>query len=131
MDFTATSFWDVLLWSLYFFIFIMALFVWFRVLMDLFSDHELSGWAKGIWAVFLIFVPWISAFVYLIARGKGMTERQMKSMAAAKAAQDDYIKSVAGAGQSPAEQIAQADTLLKSGSISQAEFDAIKAKALS
>lgn len=131
MDFNATSFWDVLLWSLYFFIFIMALFVWFRVLIDLFSDHSLSGWAKGIWAVFLIFVPWISAFVYLIARGKGMSERQMKQMAAAKAAQDDYIKSVAGAGKSPAEQISQADALLKAGTISQAEFDAIKAKALS
>jgi Short C-terminal domain len=131
MDFTASNFWDVLLWSLFFFIFIAALFVWFRVLLDLFSDKSLSGWAKAIWAVFLIFIPWLSAFVYLIARGKGMAERQVQQVTEAKQAQDEYIKSVAGTSVSPAEQISQAQSLLQSGAISQEEFDSLKAKALS
>ena len=61
------SFWDVLLWSFWFFIWIAALMVWFRCLMDLFSDHELSGWAKAGWVILLIFVPWLGALIYLFA----------------------------------------------------------------
>ena len=130
MDFNSTSFWDVLLWSFWFFIMISAIMIWFRCIMDLFGDHTLSGWGKTGWAILLIFVPWLGAFIYLIARGKSMNERQMAKMADAQASQEKYIKSVAATTTSPAEQIASAKSLLDSGAISQAEFDALKAKAL-
>ena len=124
------SFWDVLLWSFWFFIWIAALMVWFRCLMDLFSDHELSGWAKAGWVILLIFVPWLGALIYLIARGRSMTDRQMKTLAQQQAAQQEYIKQAAGSTASPAAQIADAKALLDSGAINQTEFDSLKAKAL-
>jgi phage gp46-like protein len=126
-----TSVWEVILWTFFFFIWIAALMIWFRCLFDLFGDHTLSGWAKAGWVVFLIFVPWLGALVYLIARGKSMSERQMKAVANAQAAQEQYIQQVAAkSATTPAEQIANAKQLLDSGAISQAEFDALKAKAL-
>lgn len=124
------SFWEILLWTFFFFIWIAALMVWFRCLFDLFSDHTLSGWGKAGWALFLIFVPWLGALVYLIARGKSMTERQLAAVADAQAAQEKYIQNVAAKSATPAEQIADAKALLDSGAISQQEFDALKAKAL-
>ena len=129
-DALTTDFWDILLWSFWFFIWIAAFTVWFRCLFDLFGDRSLSGWAKAGWACLMIFVPWIGALIYLIARGRSMTERQMSAMADQQAAQDAYIKEVAGSSASPASQIADAKALLDSGAISQAEFDALKAKAL-
>ena len=130
MDFNTTSFWDVLLWSFWFFILISAIMIWFRVIFDMFGDPNLSGWGKAGWAILLIFLPWLGAFIYLIARGKSMGQRQMAAVAQQQAAQEKYIQSVAGTTASPAEQIAHAKTLLDSGAISQAEFDALKAKAL-
>ena len=130
MDFNSTSFWDVLLWSFWFFIMISAIMIWFRCIMDLFGDHTLSGWGKTGWAILLIFVPWLGAFIYLIARGKSMNERQMAAMAQQQASQEKYIQSVAAKTATPAEQITSAKALLDSGAISQAEFDALKAKAL-
>ena len=130
MDAMTTSFGEVLLWSFWFFIWIAALMVWFRCLMDLFSDHELSVWAKAGWVILLIFVPWLGALIYLIARGRSMTERQAAAVQQAQAAQADYIKQVAGSGSSPADQIASAKSLLDSGAITQPEYDALKAKAL-
>jgi hypothetical protein len=130
VDSITTDFGEVLLWSFWFFIWIAALMVWFRCLFDLFRDKSLSGWAKAGWSVLLIFVPWVGALIYLIARGRSMTERQMAEVAEMKEAQDSYIKEVAGAKTSPAAQIADAKSLLDSGAISQAEFDALKAKAL-
>jgi hypothetical protein len=124
------SFWEILLWTFFFFIWIAALMVWFRCLFDLFGDHTLSGWGKAGWALFLIFVPWLGALVYLIARGKSMTERQLAAVADAQAAQEKYIQNVAAKSATPAEQIAEAKVLLDSGAISQQEFDALKAKAL-
>ena len=125
-----TDFGEVLLWSFWFFIWIAALMVWFRCLFDMFSDHTLSGWAKAGWAVLLIFVPWVGALIYLIARGRSMTQRQMDAAAQMQADQEKYIQQVAGTTQSSADQIASAKALLDSGTISQAEFDTIKAKAL-
>ncbi len=133
MDNITTDFWDVLLWSFWFFIWIAALMVWFRCLFDLFRDRSLSGWAKAGWAVLLIFVPWVGALIYLIARGRSMTERQMAEMAQMQAQQEQYIKQVAASGPqgaSPADQIARAKSLLDSGAITQAEFEGLKAKAL-
>ena len=122
--------WDVLVWSFWFFIWICAVFIWFRCVFDVFGDHTLSGWGKTGWCLLLIFLPWLGAFIYLIARGKSMNERQMAKAADAQASQEKYIQSVAAKSASPAEQIASAKSLLDSGAIDQAEFDALKAKAL-
>ena len=130
MDAITTDFWEVLLWSFWFFIWIAALMVWFRCLFDLFSDSSLSGWGKTGWAVLLIFVPWLGALIYLIVRSKSMNERQLAAAAQLKAEQDRYIQQVAGTSGGPADQIARAKDLLDSGAISQAEFDALKSKAL-
>ena len=130
MDAMTNSFGEVLLWSFWFFIWIAALMVWFRCLFDMFGDHTLSGWAKAGWAVLLIFVPWVGALIYLIARGRSMTERQMNKAAEMQAAQADYIKQVASTPTSAADQIAGAKSLLDSGAINQSEFDTLKAKAL-
>ena len=125
-----TSFWDVLVWSFWFFIWFAALSVYFRCLFDLFGDHTLSGWAKAGWAILMIFLPWLGALIYLIARGRSMTERQMARMAQQEAAQQDYIQKAAGKPDSPAGQIANAKALLDSGSINQSEFESLKAKAM-
>jgi hypothetical protein len=130
MDAISNDFWDVLLWSFWFFIWIAALMVWFRCLFDLFGDSTLSGWGKAGWSVLLIFVPWLGALIYLIVRGRSMTERQMNRAAELQAAQNDYIKQVAGAPTSAADQIASAKSLLDSGAIDQSEYEALKAKAL-
>ena len=104
--------------------------VWFRCLFDLFSDSSLSGWAKAGWALLLIFVPWLGALIYLIARGRSMTERQRAAVEQRQAEQERYIQQVAGASQGPAEQIASAKALLDSGAVTQAEYESLKAKAL-
>jgi hypothetical protein len=129
MDFS-TNFWDILLWSFWIFIWITAIFIWVRCVFDMFSDKSLGAWGKVGWAILLIFVPWLGAFIYLIARGKSMNERQLAKMADAQASQEKYIQSVAAKTATPAEQITSAKALLDSGAISQAEFDALKAKAL-
>ena len=130
MDAMTNDFGEVLLWSFWFFIWIAAIMVWFRCLFDMFSDQTLSGWGKAGWAIVLIFIPWVGALIYLIARGRSMTERQAHAVHQAQAAQADYIKQVAGSGSSPADQISSAKSLLDSGAITQDEYDALKAKAL-
>jgi type VI protein secretion system component VasK len=123
------SFGDLIWWFLWAFVFFTYLMALFVVIGDLFRDHKLNGWWKAVWIIFLIFVPFLTLLVYLIARGKGMSERGLAQTKEYKAAQDQYIKSVAGA--SPSEEIAKAKSLLDSGAITQAEFDHIKTKALS
>jgi hypothetical protein len=130
MDNITNDFGDVLLWTFWFFIWVAAIFIWFRCVFDMFSDRTLSGWGKAGWAVLLIFLPWIGVLIYLIARGRSMTERQTQAMVDAQQAQEQYIKQVAGGGGSAADQIASAKSLLDSGAINQDEYDALKAKAL-
>ena len=130
MDAITTDFGEVLLWSFWFFIWIAALMVWFRCLFDMFSDSTLSGWAKAGWAILLIFVPWLGALIYLIARGRSMTERQVAAAADLDAQQRAYIQQAAGTSQGPADEISRAKELLDSGAIDQAEFEALKSKAL-
>ena len=130
MDAMTNDFGEVLLWSFWFFIWIAALMVWFRCLFDLFGDHTLSGWGKAGWAVLLVFVPWLGALIYLIARGRSMTERQVSKAKELQDAQAQYIQQVAGTPTSAADQIASAKALLDSGTINQGEFDTLKAKAL-
>ena len=116
-----------MLWLFFLFIWIMILV---QVLIDLFRDHETSGVAKALWVIALVFLPFITVFVYIIARGSGMAERSMKQQQAAQQQMDQYIRSAAAPGSGPAEQIEKAKGLLDAGTITQAEFDALKAKAL-
>ena len=115
------------------FLFIAYLMILFQIIGDLFRDRSLSGWARAIWILFLIIVPLITAIVYVIARGRGMGQRQLDAQHRAREAADDYIRSVAGSGPAngtPIEQIARAKDLLDAGAITQAEFDKLKADAL-
>jgi Phospholipase_D-nuclease N-terminal len=130
MDDITNSFGEVLLWTFWFFIWIAAIMVWFRCVSDLFSDRSLSGWGKAGWAVVLIFLPWLGAIIYLISRGRSMTERQLARARDMQAAQEQYIQQVASTPTSAADQIASAKSLLDSGAVNQAEFEALKAKAL-
>jgi hypothetical protein len=130
MNSISTDFWDVLLWSFWFFIWISALMIWFRCLFDMFGDSTLSGWGKAGWAILLVFLPWLGAIIYLIARGRSMGERQMAEVARQQAAQQEYIQQVAGKSASPASQIADAKALLDSGAINQTEFESLKTKAM-
>lgn len=119
------------LWSLLVIYFIFFYFmILFRVIADLFSDKEASGWTKTLWVIFLLFFPFLSLFVYLIVNGKAMTERAMARAQEMDAAQQNYIRQVAGTTDDPTAKIAKAHELLSSGAISQTEFDTLKAKAL-
>jgi hypothetical protein len=119
------------LWSLVIIFFMIVFFViLFQVVFDLFRDHELSGWAKAGWLIFIVVLPYLGLFVYLIARGKGMAERSARQQEANKKALDDYVRTTAGGGGGPATEIAQAKSLLDSGAITQEEFEAVKRKAL-
>jgi hypothetical protein len=121
-----------------FFWLVVAAFVLFAYLMmlfsifaDIFRDHELGGWGKALWCVFLIFMPVLGALVYLIARGSGMAQRSVKQAQDYQAAQADYIRSVAAdTSASPAAQIEQARKLMDAGTITPQEFESIKTKAL-
>ena len=126
-----SNFWDIIWYMLTIFVFVAYLMVLFRIISDLFSDHELAGGWKAVWIIALIFAPFLSALVYLIARGKGMHERQIEQARDIQKAQSEYIKSVAAtSAPGAADQIASAKGLLDSGTITQAEFDKLKAKAL-
>ena len=122
------SFWDIIWWFLLAFVFISYLFALFAIVADLFRDRKLNGWWKAVWIIFLIFVPFLTVLVYLIARGSGMAERSNAEAASARSAADAYIQQVAGT--SPSEEIAKAKALLDSGTITAEEYNTIKAKVL-
>ena len=125
----AYSFGDVM-WSMFVF-FAWILFFWmlFIVFGDLFSRHDISGWAKAGWTIFVIILPFLGIFIYLIAEGKSMGERAQQRAQAQQSQMDDYVRSVASSG-SATDEIARGKELLDSGAITQAEFDQLKAKAL-
>ena len=125
------SFWDFFWFIISFFLLMAYLVVLFQILTDLFRDRDTSGWVKAFWVFFLIILPLITSLVYLIARGQGMAERNIASVRAAQASQEDYIRTVSASAGSPADEIGRAKALLDSGAISQEEFDSLKAKALS
>jgi hypothetical protein len=126
----AETFWQVI-WTMFIF-FAWILWIWLLIVVfsDLFRRHDTSGWAKAGWCVFIILLPYLGVFIYLIAEGKGMGERRLAEAQAAKTDFDAYVRETAGAKANPAEQISSAKQLLDSGAITQAEFDALKAKAL-
>ncbi len=125
----AYSFGDVM-WSMFVF-FAWILFFWmlFIVFGDLFSRHDISGWAKAGWTLFVIILPFLGIFIYLIAEGKSMGERAAKRAQSQQSQVDDYVRSVASSG-SATEEITKGKQLLDSGAITQAEFDQLKANAL-
>ena len=125
----SSNFWEFLWLIVSTFFFIAYLVVLFQIIVDLFRDRQLGGVGKAIWVVFLIIFPLITALIYLIVRGGGMADRQMRQMNEAREEADAYIKRVAGT--SAADQIASAKALLDQGTISQTEFEKLKAKALS
>ncbi|MGV9670287.1 MULTISPECIES: SHOCT domain-containing protein [unclassified Gordonia (in: high G+C Gram-positive bacteria)] len=122
------SFWNFLWSMVIIFAFVAYLVVLWYIIADLFRDHKASGLSKAIWVIFLIIFPYLTALVYLLAKGQGMAERSQAAAAEYKKESDSYIKSVAGT--SPAQQIADAKSLLDSGAISADEYEALKAKAL-
>jgi predicted PurR-regulated permease PerM len=118
------------LWSLIVIFFMVIFFILlFHVIGDLFSRHDASGWKKAAWVIFLIVFPFLGLFVYYITNADGMAQRQMKQVQQAQGEMDDYIRSVSASGD-PTAQIAQAKALLDNGTITQEEFDKLKAKAL-
>jgi ABC-type multidrug transport system fused ATPase/permease subunit len=112
-----------------FFAFIAWFWMLFAVLADIFRRHDISGWGKTLWIIFVIVLPFLGVFIYLIAEHEGMTERSIKQQQAAQEQTDQYVRSVV-AQADPAEQIAKGKQLLDSGAITQAEFDQMKQKAL-
>jgi len=124
------SFWDFFLYLVYIFLFVAYLIVLFQIITDLFRDRELSGGWKAVWVVFLIVLPFLTALVYLIVRGRGMAERQYDAVRQARTATDEYIQSVARQT-SPADQIRSAKELLDSGAITPGEFERLKTMAMS
>jgi hypothetical protein len=120
----------LVLWAMIiFFAFVIWIWLLITVFVDIFRRKDCGGFTKALWIIFVIVFPYLGVLIYLIANHHGMAERGEKVVQSVQAQQDAYIKSVAGSS-SPADQIAQAKSLLDSGAISQAEFDALKGKAL-
>jgi HAMP domain-containing protein len=123
--------WEFFVWFFWIYILITCIWIFITVIIDVFRDPELNGWAKALWIIFLVLLPFLAAFIYLIARGKSMASRRMAEVTQAQVDNANYIKSVAGtSSSSSADEIAKSKQLLDSGAISQAEFDSLKAKAL-
>jgi hypothetical protein len=125
------SFWDVMWFIFVSFAFLAYLMMLFQIIGDLFRDKEVSGGIKAVWMIALIFLPFLTALIYLITRGKGMAERQVRSVQDMQAQQESYIRSVASAsGSSPAAEIEKAKAMLDAGTITNDEYEAIKRKVL-
>jgi predicted PurR-regulated permease PerM len=118
-------FWDILI----FFAWVIFIWIAITVLIDVFRRHDISGWAKAAWVVFVVILPWIGVLVYLIVNHAGMTERRVSEAQAAQSQFDDYVRQTAGGG-GAASEIEKAKQLLDSGAITQQEFESMKAKAL-
>jgi Short C-terminal domain/Phospholipase_D-nuclease N-terminal len=124
------SFGELLLIALEIFFFVIWIWILITILTDLFRDHELSGWWKAVWVLFLVFIPFLTALVYLIARGSGMRDRTIKAQAEAKQHFDEYVRQQAHTG-SAADELHKLNELKEKGALSSEEFDKAKAKLLS
>ena len=122
------SFGELLLIALEIFFFVIWIWILITILSDLFRDHKMSGWAKALWILFLVFIPYISMLVYLIARGSGIRERALQAQSEAKHHMDSYIQQQAHA--SPADELHKLNDLKEKGALSAEEFDKAKAKLL-
>jgi type VI protein secretion system component VasK len=120
------------LWSmLWFFLFFIWIWILITVFADIFRSHDLSGWAKAAWVIFVIFIPYLGVFVYLIARGHKMSEHAMEAAQAQDAAAKQYIRDAAGTGGSAADELNRLADLKAKGVIDDAEFEKLKAKVVS
>lgn len=126
--FADISFGELLLLTFEIFLFVIWIWILFTIITDLFRDHELSGWWKAVWVFFLIFIPVITALIYLIVRGNGMRDRTIKAQADAKKHFDEYVREQANT--SPADELHKLNELREKGALSQDEFDQAKAKLL-
>ncbi len=121
------SFWSVIGVVIVTFVFVAYLLLFFRILVDLFSDHDLSGWLRAGWIIALVAVPFVTALVYVVARGQAMAERQLVADRAKQERTDAYLLNI---GHSPEEDIAHSKELLDGGVITRTEFERLKAEAL-
>jgi hypothetical protein len=119
---------ELLLLTLEIFFFVIWIWILITILSDLFRDHELSGWAKAAWVLFLVFIPFLTALIYLIARGSGMRDRTIKAQAEAKQHFDQYVQKQAHS--TPADELHKLNDLKEKGALSAEEFDKAKAKLL-
>lgn len=117
---------EALLTVLSVFFFVIWIWILITILSDLFRDHELSGWWKAAWVLFLAFIPFVTALVYLIARGSGMRDRTIKAQAEAKQHFDSYVRETAGT--SPVDELHKLNDLKEKGAISEDEYQRMKAK---
>ncbi|MFF3607767.1 SHOCT domain-containing protein [Streptomyces sp. NPDC002463] len=130
-DYPALNLFWTMLW---FFLWILWLFLLFKVITDIFRDHSLSGWGKAGWLIFCILLPYLGVLVYVIARGKGMSQRDVKQAKESEAAFQDYIRKTAGSeggGGGAAAELARLSELKEKGAITAEEFEKAKAKVLS
>ena len=117
---------DALLTTLAIFFMIVYIWIVITILLDLFRDHEISGWSKAFWFLFLVFIPYLTAFVYLIVRGSGMRDRAIKEQADAKKHFDEYVRETAAV--SPVDELHKLDQLKQSGGVTEEEYNKMKAK---
>jgi type VI protein secretion system component VasK len=120
---------DALVTIIWIFLFVAWILVLFTIIGDLFRDHQLSGWAKAVWILFLIFIPFLTALVYLIARGHGMRDRAIQHAADIQKAQEAYIKQTAGT--TPVDELHKLSDLREKGAISDQEYERLKAQIVS
>ncbi|MFV0286091.1 MAG: SHOCT domain-containing protein [Demequina sp.] len=123
------SFLDLLFFSLWIFVLVAFFMVLFRVIVDIFRDGDLGGFGKTLWLIAVLICPFLGVLIYLIARGKGMSRRDVEQAASVRAAQVEYTKGLMSEA-GPASEIKAAKELLDSGAITAEEYEAIKAKAL-
>ncbi|MGD9734487.1 MAG: SHOCT domain-containing protein [Solirubrobacterales bacterium] len=122
------SFGELLLVVVEIFLFVIWIWILFTIITDLFRDHEMSGWGKALWILFLVFIPFLTALVYLIARGSGMRDRTIKAQAEAKKHFDDYVRQQAHT--TPADELHKLNELREKGALSEEEFQRAKDKLL-
>jgi hypothetical protein len=125
-----SDFLDILFWTLWIAIFIAFIFLVIRIIVDIFRDKSIGGFAKTMWVLFVVLLPVLGSIVYLFARGQGMAMRDLEEAKTVRAAQIEYTRGLMGESAGPAAEIRAAQDLLDSGAITQAEFDKLKAKAL-
>ena len=128
LPFADVSLGELLLVTFEIFFFVIWIWILITIISDLFRDHELSGWGKAAWVLFLVFIPFLTALIYLIARGEGMRDRTIKAQADAKKHFDEYVREQASTGS--ADELHKLSELKAKGDLSQQEFDQAKAKLL-
>jgi hypothetical protein len=128
LPFADVTFGDILLTVFEIFLFVVWIWILFTIITDLFRNHEMSGWLKAVWLVFLVFIPYLTALIYLIVYGSDMRERQLRAQAEAKHQADDYIR--AAAHVSPADELHKLHELVEKGALTDAEYDRAKQKLL-